>query len=222
MTFGKIVKKIHPEGIPRLGTKIYSLVSRSNIFQKHYEAIASDIATYCSDGSLLDVGTGPGWLLAKIHDRSPGLELTGLDISPSMVLEAAANMKQLGISNGIEITHGDVVDLPFPDKTFDLVVSTGSLHHWKNPIAGLNSVHRVLKDGGHALLYDLVGDTPKEVLFRASREFGRLKILLLWLHAFEEPFYRSEDLRLLHRSSPFHTCTTKFVGVMNCLILKKT
>jgi len=100
-------------------------------------------------------------------------------------------------------------------------VSTGSIHHWKDPKAGLNGVHQVLKHGGYALVFDLVSDTPATVLKEAAREFGRLKMILLCLHAFEEPFYTRKDFQLLSRSSRFKEGEIRFVGVLCCLTLKK-
>jgi ubiquinone/menaquinone biosynthesis C-methylase UbiE len=48
----------------------------------------------------------------------------------------------------------DVVSLPFPDHSFDLVVSTFSMHHWADPTAGLAEVGRVLRPGARALIWD--------------------------------------------------------------------
>jgi hypothetical protein len=79
----------------------------------------------------------------------------------------------------------------------------------------------VLKPGACALIYDIVSDTPKSVLKETAREFGRLRMVLLWLHAFEEPFYSYEDLGLLAQSSLLKEEQTMFVGVLCCLILKK-
>jgi ubiquinone/menaquinone biosynthesis C-methylase UbiE len=44
--------------------------------------------------------------------------------------------------------------LPYPDDTFDLVVSSISQHHWTDPAAGLSEVHRVLRPGAQAWIYD--------------------------------------------------------------------
>lgn len=217
----RILKMFHPEGIPWPGSVIYNMVSSSEVFQRHYQLIAEDILNYCSEGRMLDIGTGPGWILEKLHQATPNIELVGLDISPSMIAKAKKNMADLGLANKIQIEQGDVRKIPFQDSSFDVVLSTGSLHHWKKPLEGIDEIYRVLKPGGHALLYDIVSDTPKSVMQKAKEEFGNLKMFLLWLHAFEEPFYSHAKFELLAESTHFKEGDTKFVGVMCCMILTK-
>ena len=217
----KVLKKFHPEGIPWPGTILYNAVSATNIFQRHYELIAQDVLNYCSKGSILDIGTGPGWLLVKLHYASPKLQITGLDISTSMVAKAQENINDAGLSDFIDVKKGESSDLPFADCSFDAVISTGSIHHWKDPTAGLNEIYRVLKHGGYALMYDLVSDTSESVIKEAAQEFGKFKMFLLWLHAFEEPFYSHKNFHLLARPTLFRNGQTRFIGVMFCLILSK-
>ena len=217
----RLLKIFHPEGIPWPGTAFYNVISKTSIFQRHYEVIARDILNYCSEGSILDVGTGPGWLLVKLHQQSPRLRLMGLDASPSMVAKAQKNMANAELFDIVEIKEGKANHMPFDDSSFDTVVSTGAIHHWKEPTAGLNETYRVLKHGGYALMYDLVSDTPASVLKERAHEFGRLKMWLLWLHAFEEPFYSRKDFGLLARPTLFKEGRTQFVGLMYCLIMKK-
>ena len=218
----RLLKIIHREGIPSPGTVFYNAISKTNLFQRHYELIARDILSYCAGGSILDIGTGPGWLLVKLHQESPGLRLTGLDASASMVARARKNIAKAGLSGVIEIEEGNVSRMPFSDNSFDMVVSTGSIHHWKDPTAGLNEVYRVLKLGGYALMYDVASDTPSSVLKKTAYEFGRLRVLLFWLHSYEEPFYRCKDFELLARPTLFKEGRARFVGLMYCLILKKS
>jgi ubiquinone/menaquinone biosynthesis C-methylase UbiE len=180
--------------------------------------VADDILNYCKEGSLLDIGTGPGWLLLKLHQKAPQMRLVGIDSSAAMVVKAGENIA--GVES-IEIKQGNAHDIPFPDDCFDIVVSTASIHHWKEPTRGLNEVYRVLKDGGYALIYDLVSDTPKPILQDCKREFGRLKTTLFWLHSFEEPFYSRRNFEALAQSTLFKNCQSRFVGLLYCLILEK-
>jgi ubiquinone/menaquinone biosynthesis C-methylase UbiE len=214
----RLLKLVHPEGIPWPGSVLYNAISTSAIFQKHYELVAKDILSYCRQGALLDIGTGPAWLLLKIHQQSPGMRLVGIDSSPAMVTKARQNVETTGV---IEIKEGNAEHVPFPDCSFDIVVSTASIHHWKEPTAGLNEVYRVLKEGGYALVYDLVSDTPAPIMEETRREFGRWKATLFWLHSFEEPFYSRENFEALARPTLFKEGQTRFLGLLCCLILKK-
>jgi len=218
----RILKLLHPEAIPRLGAIVYNQVSSGRMFQRHYELVAGDILRYCSKGHLLDIGTGPGWLLIKLHGESPGLRLVGVDVSRGMVAKARENMRNAGLGDAISIEEGNARRLPFEDNSFDIVVSTGSVHHWKEPVTGLNEVHRVLKQGGTALMYDLISNTPLPILKKAQQEYGRLCTTIFWLHSFEEPFYRCEDFEALAAETFFKTGSTSFVGLFCCLLLKKS
>ncbi len=217
----KFVKKIHPEGIPGPCALLYDALARSHIFQRHYDLVAQDILNYSRQGRLLDIGTGPGWLLLKLHSLAPQFQLTGLDISSAMVNKARKNIAQAHLSGTVEVLQAEAKDVPFPEGTFDLIVSTGSLHHWKDPVGGLNECHRLLKDGGTALIYDLVTKPPEPVVSQFAREFGRYRRWLLWLHSFEEPFYSQDLMTELAAKTLFRKADTRFVGVLCCLILHR-
>jgi ubiquinone/menaquinone biosynthesis C-methylase UbiE len=219
--FRGIIKRLHPEGIPGPAASLYDRLSGSRIFQRHYELVAKDIMSHTRQGSLLDVGTGPGWLLIKVHELSPGLRLVGLDASPAMVEMARTHIARAGLSDAVEVLLGNAGEMPFPDASFDTVVSTGSIHHWKDPVSGLNEVYRVLKPGGCALIYDLVRGTPRHILRETRREFGLLRIMLFWLHAFEEPFYTQKRLESLAGSTLFRAGETRYLGLLCCLVLRK-
>jgi ubiquinone/menaquinone biosynthesis C-methylase UbiE len=217
----RLMKLIHPEGIPWPGSVLYNALSSSTIFTRHYELAAEDIASHCSQGALLDIGTGPARLLLKLHQQSPGMRLVGIDSSSAMVEQAKKNVVEAGLSEFIEIKLGSASQIPFQDQTFDIVVSTVSMHHWKQPEACLNEVYRVLKDNSYALIYDIVSDTPKEIMNEIKRECGRFKTTMFWLHSFEEPFYTRQNFESFAQSSLFRKGKTQFLGLFCCLILKK-
>jgi len=208
--------RIEPAGIPWPASCLYNALSRSNVFQRHYALVAEDIAR-CRPCTVLDIGTGPGWLLLQLRAKIPEASLHGVDISPAMVKKAAENLA----GRGIELRCAGAETLPYPDGSFDMVVSTGSLHHWKNPLAGLNEIHRVLKPGGHGLVYDLVRHMPDDVARRVRAEYGTLRCAIMWLHSFEEPFYSPREMEDLAAQSAFTGGETTFVGALCCLRLGK-
>jgi ubiquinone/menaquinone biosynthesis C-methylase UbiE len=217
----RLLKLIHLEGMPWPATVFYDALSRSTIFQKNYDLVAQDILEHCPGKRILDIGTGPGWLLVKLHRRVPGLQLTGVDVSAPMAAKARKNISSSSLAGDIRIETGSASLLPFHSNSFDAVVSTGSIHHWKDPTTALNEVYRVLRKGGVALLYDLVSDTPKEVLEEAAVDFGRLRAVLLRVHALEEPFYSRDAFAGLAQDLPFVQRSTRFVGIQFCLSLMK-
>jgi ubiquinone/menaquinone biosynthesis C-methylase UbiE len=217
----RLMKLVHPEGIPWPASVFYNALSSSTIFMKHYELAAEDILSHCSQGTLLDIGTGPARLLLKLHQQSPGMRLVGIDSSAAMVTQAKQNVAEAGLSEFIEVKEGSASSIPFPDQYFDIVVSTVSMHHWKQPEACLNEIYRVLKDNSFALIYDIVSDTPESTWNEIKREFGRLKAMMFWLHSFEEPFYTRQNFEAIAQSSLFGKGRTQFLGLFCCLILKK-
>ncbi len=217
----RLLKALHPEGIPAFGARMYNFMSKTRIFQHSYDLTAEDILARCARGSILDIGTGPGWLLLSLYRRCPQLELVGIDVSDPMVRKARGNILAAGLAHAVRVEKADAKHLPFVDRSFDAVVSTGSVHHWKAPELALAEVYRVLKPGGHALLYDVAADTPGDVLAQSAAVFGKTGVFLLWLHSFEEPFYTREALEELGTASPFTNVTTAWVGVLCRLAMLK-
>jgi SAM-dependent methyltransferase len=121
-----------------------------------YRRIAADVATVAPDSArVLEVGCGPGHLSVQLAGQHR-LEVTGLDLDPAMIARAQANADRTGNRGGRRPSFlvGDVAALTFPDGSFDLVVSTLSMHHWADPAAGLAEIGRVLRPGGRALIWD--------------------------------------------------------------------
>ena len=77
-----------------------------------------------------------------------------------------------------------MVDLPFPDNTFDLVVSTLSIHHWHNPAKGIRECLRVTVPGGRCWIYDLRTDVPVKTHAKFVTGTGLSRLALGWIFKF--------------------------------------
>lgn len=178
----KFLDKYAPEGIPFPGTRSYSLFARSRLMKNFYKEVASEAACIVQRGKILDVGTGPGYLPIEIAKLIPSVEVIGIDISSDMVKIARKNAEKAKLSDRVKFIAGDANKMLFENSLFELVISTGSLHHWKQPLRVLNEIYRVLKNRGEAWIYDLRRDVVEEVVTRKLREYGygRIKSLILY------------------------------------------
>ena len=137
-----------PGGILIGDAVLYDKLSRL-LLNPLVQRIAADVAAVAPDGArILEAGCGPGHLSTRLA-RDHGFEVIGLDLDPAMIARAQANTDPAGNRGGRRASFlvGDVAALAFPDQSFDLVVSTLSMHHWADPAAGLAEIGRVLRSG---------------------------------------------------------------------------
>jgi SAM-dependent methyltransferase len=122
-----------------------------------YRSIASDIGMHAVPGSkVLEVGCGPGNLSLRLA-RDYGLDVTGVDLDPAMIERARAKIERVPAEQTRmpTFTVANAAAMTFDDGSFDLVVSTLSMHHWSDRAAGLAEIARVLRPGGTALIWDM-------------------------------------------------------------------
>jgi ubiquinone/menaquinone biosynthesis C-methylase UbiE len=147
-------------------SRMYDVVARRPL-RRLYAGLAEDIAAEAPPGgTVVDIGTGPGVLLVELGHRRPDLRLIGIDLSADMI--AAARRNLAGFDERASALVGDVADLPLPDASVDLVVSTLSSHHWDHPEAAIGELARVIKPGGRVEVYD-VRIAPFDVLEAEAR-----------------------------------------------------
>ena len=121
-----------------------------------------EILSETRERSLLDVGCGGGQAAIRMKERYPHLNLTGIDLSEWMVDGARQRAHREGYD--IHFEGADVMALPFPNASFDVVYSFGSAKHWLDPLKGFGECWRVLKPGGELLVADATSDaTAQEV-----------------------------------------------------------
>jgi len=89
-----------------------------------------------------------------------------------MVAVAARRAEQENLARRVRFTAADLADLPLPDDSVDLIVSTASLHHWADVGAVIASLGRVLRPGGQMWIYDF-RPVPAGRVRSASRNLGR-------------------------------------------------
>lgn len=149
----------------RRGQRAYA--ATAGVFSGLHRRAAADAARAVGsrDATVVDIGSGPGQLLADLRERAPAARLVGV--------EPSATMRAIAAERGIIALEGRAEHLPFPAASADLVVSTLSCHHWDDVAAAFAEICRVLRPGGEARIYDVrfAGYGPGEAraLARAAR-----------------------------------------------------
>lgn len=103
---------------------------------------------------VLDLGCGTGTLALLIKSHHPKADVFGLDADPKVLEVARAKAAKGGLN--VRFDHGMAFELPYPDMSFDRVISSLLFHHLtrENKERTLKEVFRVLRRGGELHVAD--------------------------------------------------------------------
>lgn len=96
---------------------------------------------------ILIAGSGTGKEAIQMAYVFPDADITAVDLSQSSLAYAIFKARELGIEN-INFGQGDIMELAVLDEKFDYIASAGVLHHMKDPKAGWQVLHDLLKPKG--------------------------------------------------------------------------
>jgi len=148
------------------------------------------------DEYLLDVGCGTGSVAiswAKILGRG---KVVGIDIyggmSGNSPGQAYRNAEIEGVSNRVEFKKANILEIPYPDNTFDIVTAGSVLHELhdeEDKIKALKEIRRVLKPGGKFIFIELLRDAK---MFFAMLFFAFVwKPKQYWINLLERTGFKS-------------------------------
>jgi len=171
--------KANEEYIPALGLRIltpfYDFIQKWIVRDKRYKSRLIEQAQIQPGMRVMDLGCGTGTLAIMAKQAQPYAEVVGLDADPEMLKMAYAkkNQEKLDVKFDVGFTN----DLPYPDASFDRVLSSIMIHHLKNPdkVKTAREIYRILKPGGQLHVIDFG---------KPSTFYG--KLLGPFLHKFEE------------------------------------
>ena len=119
-----------------------------------------------SGNRVLDLGCGTGTLTRLIKRNHPDATVVGIDGDPKILEIARKKADQAGLE--ITLDEGMSFELPYPNASFDRVVSSLVFHHLNrdSKLATLSEVHRVLRAGGELHIADF--GKPQNALMRVA------------------------------------------------------
>lgn len=114
-----------------------------------------DAAALPPHGKLLDIGTGTGDIAYVAIQRSPGVQAIGSDFTYEMMAAGVGKVPGLVVP----FVQGDTFALPFPDETFDAVVSGFLVRNVVDRVAAFREMARVTKAGGRVACLEIAPPT---------------------------------------------------------------
>ena len=132
----------------------------AGVSDAHWQLVAQ--AAIGIDAAVLEIGAGTGNVLLKVKRAAPQSMATGLESDLASLAFAAQKADRAGVH--LQLVHGDASHLPYPDNTFDRVLSSFVVHHIPDSQkpAAMREVFRVLKPGGSCHVLDFTTGTGHE------------------------------------------------------------
>lgn len=164
-------------------TEVYNIMSEDYNELKGYESDA-DLGLGCglptqfakiSKGDVVvDLGSGAGndCFVARAESGETG-KIIGVDFTEAMIAKARSNADKLGFNN-VEFRLGDIENLPVGGNSADVVISNCVLNLVPNKQKAFSEIYRILKNGGHFSISDIVvtGDLPEKIKNAAEMYAG--------------------------------------------------
>jgi ubiquinone/menaquinone biosynthesis C-methylase UbiE len=117
----------------------------------------------------------------------------------------------------VDFRHGDATTMPFPDRSFDLIVCQAAFKNFLDPVAALDEMHRVLRPGGTAVIQDLNADATRSDIAGEVRRMRltsanavATRLTLAWLRRRAHP---AAEFRRLAATSEFGGCEISAEGI---------
>jgi ubiquinone/menaquinone biosynthesis C-methylase UbiE len=119
---------------------------------------------------VLEIGCGPGGLVLRAQRMHPDAEIVGLDPDPLALAKARRKAERAG--RPVRFDQGKAGELPYPDESFDRVLSSFMFHHLDDAEKrrALAEVRRVLRPGGQLHLVDVAGHHRGTIGHRMQRD----------------------------------------------------
>ena len=139
------------------------------------------------NNSLLDVGCAKGFMLHDLAESIPGITLKGIDISEYAIKNAMVDMK-------LHLQVANATQLPFPDKTFDVVISINTVHNLnRNDCAkALQEIERVSRGNSFITVDAYRNDEEKERMYKWNLTAKTIMSVEEWITFFKDVGYTGD------------------------------
>lgn len=164
-------------------TKVYNIMSEEYNSLDGYNpdadlglgcGLPTQFAKIRKGDTVIDLGSGAGndCFVARAETGEAG-KVIGIDFTEAMINKARTNAEKLGFNN-VEFRQGDIEKMPVTENVADVIVSNCVLNLVPNKQAVFAEMFRVLKQGGHFSISDIVltGELPEKIKSAAEMYAG--------------------------------------------------
>jgi ubiquinone/menaquinone biosynthesis C-methylase UbiE len=105
--------------------------------------------------SILELGSGPGFVTEHLLALCPNSHITCVEIDPDLILPAEQYLQSRGLKGRYTIIQGDLMKMDLPADTFDFAFARLVFQHLRDPRGAMKEIRRVLKPGGKLAISDI-------------------------------------------------------------------
>ena len=140
-----------------------------------------------SNNSILDIGCAKGFMLFDIAKNVPGIKVSGIDISDYAIANSLPEMKDF-------LVVGDAKQLPYPDKSFDIVISINTIHNLEKEdcAKALLEINRVSKKASFVTVDAYRNDVEKKRMIDWNLTAKTIMSVDGWKNFFQEVGYEGD------------------------------
>lgn len=195
-SYGKEVKTFDVSRGYSAWAKTYD--SMPNLLIEIEEPIVRSILKKFKPGNALDAACGTGRYSEYLN--SIGYKVTGVDLSPDMLLQARKNCNK-----EIVFLQGDLTKIPMKDKSVDLAVCALALTHLPNIDKSISELSRVVRPKGHIVISDIhpwfIALGGQADFYDISGKYGYVPNYIHWFSYYFKSFKRF-DLKIVRCLEP--------------------